>query len=63
VPETPLTPEGHIRRERDAEINSAARAEILRIDGARTLGENLEQAAALIKAAFELADGFAAKPR
>jgi hypothetical protein len=45
----------------DAETNSAARAEMLRLDGARSLGENLEQADALIRAAFELARGFSAK--
>jgi len=48
------------RRRRDYEINAAARAETLRIDGARSLGENLEQADALIRVAFELARGFAA---
>jgi hypothetical protein len=45
---------------RDAQINEAARRERLRIDGARSLGENLEQADALIRVAFELANGFAA---
>ena len=44
---------------RDAEINEAARREILRRDGDRDLGENLEQAAALIKVSFELRDAFA----
>jgi hypothetical protein len=44
-------------------MNAAARAEMLRLDGARTLGENLEQADALIRAAFELANGFAAAGR
>ena len=48
------------RRRQDAEINHAARDEMLRLDGARSLGENLEQADALIRAAFELAHGFAA---
>jgi hypothetical protein len=48
------------RRRRDSEINAAARAERLRADGARSLGENLEQADALIRVAFELAGGFAA---
>ena len=48
------------RRRQDAEINQAARDEMLRRDGARSLGENLEQADALIRAAFELAHGFAA---
>ena len=47
------------RRVRDAEINEAARREILRRDGRRDLGENLEQAAALIRASFELRDSFA----
>lgn len=44
-------------RERDSAENAAARAETLRQDGARSLGENLEQADALIRAAFELANG------
>ena len=47
-------------RRQDAEINHAAREEMLRRDGARSLGANLEQADALIRAAFELANGFAA---
>ena len=42
----------------DARRNEAARLETLRRDGQRELGENLEQAAALIKAAFELRDSF-----
>jgi hypothetical protein len=46
------------RRAREAQIDAAARAEMLRADGARTLGENLEQANTLIRAAFELAAGF-----
>lgn len=46
------------RLAQDARANDAARAEMLRADGARTLGENLEQANALIRAAFELAGGF-----
>jgi hypothetical protein len=45
------------RESRDAAINAAARKERLRRDGARSLGENLEQADALIRAAFELAAG------
>jgi len=49
--------------ERDAQINEAARQERLRLDGSRSLGENLEQADALIRAAFELARGFAAAER
>jgi hypothetical protein len=48
------------RRRRDADLNTAARAEMLRLDGERSLGENLEQADALIRAAFELANGFSA---
>ncbi|MCL2419870.1 MAG: hypothetical protein FWD04_11300 [Conexibacteraceae bacterium] len=44
----------------DAARNEAARVEILRNDARRSLGENLEQADALIKAAYELAGGFAA---
>jgi hypothetical protein len=48
------------RQRRDAHANDAARAETLRLDGARSLGENLEQADALIRAAFELAGGFSA---
>lgn len=47
------------RKERDARLNDAARKEVLRRDGAREPGENLEQADALIKAAFELRDAFA----
>jgi hypothetical protein len=43
---------------RDAQVNEAARREMLRRDGKRDLGENLEQAAALIKAAYELRDSF-----
>jgi len=35
----------------------------LRADARRSLGENLEQADALIKAAFELAEGFTAAGR
>ena len=46
-------------RTHDAEINELARREILRRDGERDLGENLEQAAALIKCSFELRDAFA----
>ena len=38
----------YTRVDREAQINEAARAEMLRADGARTLGENLEQADALI---------------
>jgi hypothetical protein len=50
-------------RARDAAINERARREILRRDGERTLGENLERAAALIKDSFELRDAFADSPR
>ncbi len=50
-------------RERDARIHEAARREILRRDGERDLGQNLEQAAELIKAAFELRDSFSAARR
>ena len=46
-------------RARDAESHEAARREVLRRDGERDLGENLEQAAALIKVSFELRDAFA----
>jgi hypothetical protein len=45
-------------QEVDARRNEAARLETLRRDGRRELGENLEQAAALIRAAFELRDSF-----
>jgi hypothetical protein len=48
------------RRRQDAAVNEAARAEMLRLDGSRSLGENLEQADALIRAAFELAEGLSA---
>jgi hypothetical protein len=51
------------RRETDAAHNERARREMLRIDGARPLGENLEQADALIKAAFQLARGHAERRR
>jgi hypothetical protein len=51
------------RRRRDTEVHASARAEVLRLDGARSLGENLEQADALIRAAFELANGFSAARR
>jgi len=46
--------------ELDARVNEAARRETLRRDGQRALGENLEQAAALISVAFELRDSFSA---
>ena len=48
--------------ELDARINEAARRETLRRDGQRGLGENLEQAAALINVAFELRDSFSVTP-
>lgn len=44
--------------ERDARVNEAARREVLARDGKREPGENLEQADALIKAAFELRESF-----
>jgi hypothetical protein len=47
------------RRAREDVADAAARAEVLRKDGTRTLGENLEQADALIRVAFELASGLA----
>ena len=40
------------RQRLDANISAVARAEILQADGARSLGENLEQAHALILAAI-----------
>ena len=49
--------------ELDARVNEAARSETLRRDGQRGLGENLEQAAALISVAFELRDSFSATRR
>jgi hypothetical protein len=51
------------RCDRDADADKAARVEMLLVDAAHSLGENLEQADALISAAFELADGFAAAQR
>ena len=51
------------RRAADESANAAARAEMLRLDGQRSLGENLEQADALIRAAFELANAFAPAAR
>ncbi|MGD0981837.1 MAG: hypothetical protein ABR946_10215 [Solirubrobacteraceae bacterium] len=57
--------QAHSQEEIDADVrhNEAARREMFRIDGARPLGENLEQANALIKAAFELARAFARADR
>jgi hypothetical protein len=43
---------------RDARANEAARREVLRRDAERSLGENIERADALIKAAFEIRDAF-----
>jgi hypothetical protein len=51
------------RRQQDAAHNEAARVETLRTDARRSLGENLEQADALIKAAFELAEGLSSAQR
>ena len=48
---------------REAAIDQAARLETLMSDSASSLGENLEQADVLIKAAFELAEGFSAARR
>jgi hypothetical protein len=53
----------HERRRVDAASNEAARVEMLRKDASRSLGENLEQADALIRAAFELAEGLSAGRR
>ena len=47
------------RRAQENAADAAARAETLRRDGSRTLGENLEQADRLIRVAFELAGGLA----
>lgn len=49
------TTERELREAGDAAANEAARNEMRRHDGERSLGENLEQADALIRAAFELA--------
>jgi hypothetical protein len=51
------------RQQQDAARNEAARVEMLRIDANRSLGENLEQADALIKTAFELAEGLSSAQR
>ena len=51
------------RRQQDAAHNEAARAETILTDARRSLGENLEQADALIKAAFELAEGLSSAQR
>ena len=45
------------RRAREDAADAAARAEVLRQDGARTLGENLEQAAMLIRTSPSLGAG------
>jgi hypothetical protein len=57
--------QAHSPEEIEADIrhNEAARREMFRIDGSRPLGENLEQANALIKASFELARAFAKADR
>jgi len=47
------------RVEHDARVNELARRQRLRADGARSLGDNLEQADALVKATFELSRAFA----
>jgi hypothetical protein len=49
------------RRAQEDAADEAARAETLRRDGARPLGENLEQADRLIRLAFELAGGLASR--
>jgi hypothetical protein len=51
------------RRREDAARNEAARVPTLKIDAMRSLGENLEQADALIRAAFELAEGLSSTQR
>lgn len=51
------------RDRREPAMHEAARVEMMRIDAGRSLGENLEQADALIKAAFELAEGFSSARR
>jgi hypothetical protein len=56
-------PAGERDSARDAEENEAARRKMLRGDGRRDLGENLEEAAALIKASFELRDAFSGADR
>jgi len=43
------------RLRRDAELNAAARAQMMRAGGARLLGENLVRADGLIRLALELA--------
>lgn len=50
-------------RQQDAARNEAARVEMLRTDAKRSLGDNLEQADALIRAAFELAEGLSSTQR
>jgi hypothetical protein len=51
------------RRRMDAAANESARTEMLQQDASRSLGENLEQADALIRAAFELAEGLSVTRR
>ncbi len=53
----PLVTEDRV--EEDTRLNEAARRQRLRADGVRSLGDNLEQADALVKAAFELSRAFA----
>jgi hypothetical protein len=55
--------ERDLRAQRVAVVNESARREVLRSDGRRPLGDNLEQADALIKAAFEIRDAFAKTKR
>lgn len=50
-------------RQQDTARNEAARVEMLRIDAKRSLGDNLEQADALIRVAFELAEGMPSTQR
>ena len=51
------------RLREDAARNEAARIEMFTMDAHRSLGANLEQADALIRAAYELAEGRAAATR
>ncbi|MBA3421751.1 MAG: hypothetical protein H0U12_07650 [Thermoleophilaceae bacterium] len=43
---------------RDAERNERARIERLRIDGRKSVGQNIEEGAALIALGFEVQRGF-----
>jgi hypothetical protein len=58
-----LTHAGALQEEIEADIrqNEAARREMFRIDGARPLGENLEQVDKLIKDLNELRRAFAGR--